>query len=135
MALFTGEMMHAVASGFDWLHHQMTDIERGTLTMGIVEKNFVLAHTAYTHDHNAFWKGTNPVCITGCLAVLDVDEVYKNATAAFTRVFALTKRMVGGSKDRLIGNMPPGMRLVLVLAVILDSRSCLEWRKQGHMVH
>ena len=100
--LDTGEMTHAVAIGFDWLYHEMSETERSTLTKGIVQKGFVPAQEAYTHDE--FWtrnKGTNwnLVCngglIAGCLAVMDVasaqplaDEVYKNATAGIHSGFS-----------------------------------------------
>lgn len=73
--LDVGEMTFALAVGYDWLYHVLSDASRETIRAAIVDKGVILP---FTTDHNAWVRSTNnwgQVChgglTAGALAVLE----------------------------------------------------------------
>ncbi|MBN2506170.1 MAG: heparinase II/III family protein [Verrucomicrobia bacterium] len=77
--LDTAEMTHALAIGYDWLHGEWTEAQRGLLRAAMVEKGLKLA--VRIHQDNRGWSRSrhnwNQVCnggiAMGALALADVE--------------------------------------------------------------
>ena len=95
--LALGEMVHAVAIGYDWLYHYLSPAQRQTIVAGVARLGFDEALSQYPH---AFWANcsfnwgvvTNGGLAIGALAFLDEPVAAANASAV------LSKALVGVSQ-------------------------------------
>jgi hypothetical protein len=96
--LILGEMVHAVAIGYDWLYHYLSPAQRQTIVAAVARLGFDEALAQYS-DH-AFWANctfnwgvvTNGGLAIGALAFLDEPVANTNASAV------LSKALVGVSQ-------------------------------------
>eukprot|EP00729_Bicosta_minor_P009422 gene9422-29630_t len=95
--LILGEMVHAVAIGYDWLYHYLSPAQRQTIVAGVARLGFDEAVAQYPH---AFWANctfnwgvvTNGGLAIGALAFLDEPIAATNAS------IVLSKALVGVSQ-------------------------------------